>query len=153
MTDPIQLEPERQRLLDAVLAQHATSLESEFTHLRTKASEMSGSITESLAKAIVKGEELDGLLASLILKQSDSILNKSLDPLYGLVSSGASSLTGELLNIAGGALSSLTGIGAPAQGTTVNMTVHATDAGSFRQSETQLASQAHRVFSRAGRGG
>ena len=156
MTDRVRPDPERERLLDAMLADHATSLDDEFTHLRDRAAAMSGSITESLARAIVKGKELDGLLAKLVLDQSNAILTQSLDPLYGLVRSGASSLTGELLNIAGGALSGAMGIGeAPgaAQAATVNILVNATDVGSFLQSETQMASQLYRVMGRKGRGG
>ncbi|MEM6382501.1 MAG: hypothetical protein AAF739_07505 [Pseudomonadota bacterium] len=116
---------------------------------------LSGALTKDLAKALIQGKELDGLLQSLVLKHADRALDRSLAPVFDLVGSLGESLVGAVTgSLFGGGVGGLGG-GTTSTGlasSVVNVSVNATDAASFRSSETQIASSLARAVARGQRG-
>ena len=117
------------------------SLRAELSDLNSDVSRMAGDLTEGLAKALVQGKELDGLLQRLVLREADRALTKAMNPAYDL-------LGGLAENVVGAAMGGLTTSAA----TIFNINVATPDAASFRGSETQLTASLSRAVARGQRG-
>jgi hypothetical protein len=122
-------------------ADFTTGLREELSDLQTDVTSLSGELTKSLARALVEGDKLDGLLQQLILTQSNSALNQALGEAYNLVGSLGEGLVGAAI---GGVTGSAANI--------FNVNVATPDARSFQGSETQLTASLARVVSRGQRG-
>lgn len=130
------------------------TLRAELGELESDVSSMAGAITKDLAKALVNGQELDGLLGKLILRQADSALNQALSPVYSMVGSLGENLVGSLVGGLSQSLGSLGGSAPPtssAPANIFNVQVAAQDPASFRNSETQLAASLSRAVARGSR--
>ncbi|MFN3171527.1 MAG: hypothetical protein ACE37E_12660 [Hyphomicrobiales bacterium] len=128
-------------MTDTSPADFTTGLREELSDLQADVTSLSGDLTRSLTKALVEGQELDGLLQQLILSQSNSALTQAMDSAYGLVGSLGESLIGA-------AIGGVTGTAA----NIFNVNVATPDATSFRGSETQLTASLSRAVSRGQRG-
>ncbi len=117
------------------------SLHEELADLRQDLTNLSGELAEDLARAIVNGKELDGLLQALILRQSNSILSSSMDQAFGLVGDVGASVVGSALGAITDGVSNI-----------FNVNVAAPNPASFRSSETQLAASLSRAVARGQRG-
>lgn len=123
------------------LSDFTTGLREELSDLQADVTSLSGELTKSLAKALVEGRELDGLLQSLILQHSNSALSSAMGEAYNLVGSLGESLVGAAIGgVTGGAANIF------------NVNVATPDANSFRGSETQLTASLARAVSRGQRG-
>lgn len=122
-------------------ADFTTGLRDELSDLQADVTSLSGELTKSLARALVEGDKLDGLLQRLILAQSNSALNSAMGEAYSLVGSLGESLVGAAIGgVTGGAANIF------------NVNVATPDATSFQGSETQLMASLARAVSRGQRG-
>ena len=128
-------------MADDTPSDFTTGLREELGAMQADVTRLSGDVTRSLAKALVEGRELDGLLQKLVLAQADSALSKALAPAFDLVGSLGESLAGAAFGgLAGGAANIF------------NVNVATQDVASFRSSESQLTASLARAVSRGQRG-
>ncbi|MEM6711467.1 MAG: hypothetical protein AAF590_04225 [Pseudomonadota bacterium] len=118
-----------------------TGLRGELELLQDNVSKMTGGLTQELAKALIHGKELDGLLQKFILSQANSALNSATNDAFGLLGGAAESLVGHALGGIGGAAANI-----------FNVSINANDPASFRNSETQIAASLSRAVARGQRG-
>lgn len=139
--------------LEVALAQSAT-LSDELAALEDDLTSATASLTSDLAKALIQGQELDGLLQELVLDQADRALNSALQPVYDLVGDAGASVVGAIVDpLLGGIGGVFTGsTGAATTQSIYNVNVSTPDAESFRASETQVASSLSRAVTRGTRG-
>jgi hypothetical protein len=128
-------------MADDTPSDFTTGLREELGTMQADVTRMSGDVTRSLAKALVEGRELDGLLQKLVLAQADSALNKALAPAFDMVGSLGESLVGAAMGGLSGGMANI-----------FNVNVATQDAASFRSSEGQLTASLARAVSRGQRG-
>ncbi|GAB5511193.1 MAG: hypothetical protein Rhims3KO_25940 [Hyphomicrobiales bacterium] len=125
------------------------ALRSELSLLESDVLDMTNTITVQLAKAIIEGQELDNILRSLVLAQSNRAMNSAMSDVYSLVGNLGESVIGAVVGgITGGFGSGSAGL---PTANIFNVNVATPDAVSFRNSETQLASSLSRAVARGNR--
>ncbi len=116
-------------------------LRQELSDLQQDVAHASGEIAQDLARAVVEGQELKGLLETLVLQQADRTMNSAVNSAFDLVGQLGEGLVGAAI-----------GGGASAMGNIFNVNVAAPTPTAFRGSETQMAASLSRAVARGQRG-